>query len=131
MEIEHRIRDFRQILKYAEQYQEYRIYHIRYQKSRNPDAYLQKHESQLLLYDGAEAMLKRFGLNPQTIKYEHLQQEYDSLCASKTELQKNYHSLQKEAAAVTRKLDNLQQYLTGTSPKSQDMPKQNIDHPTL
>ena len=131
METEHRIRDFRQILKYAEQYQEYRIYHIRYQKSRNPDAYLQKHESQLLLYDGAEAMLKRFGLNPQTIKYEHLRQEYDSLCASKTELQKNYHSLQKEAAAVTRKLDNLQQYLTGTSPKSQDMPKQNIDHPTL
>lgn len=130
-ETEHQIRDFRQILKYAEQYQDNHIYHIRYQKSRNPDAYMQKHESQLLLHDGAEEMLKRFGLNPQTIKYELIRQEYDSLCAKKSELQKNYRSLQKEAATVAQRLDNLHQYLSKSSQQAHDIPAQNIRHTTL
>ena len=40
VEIEHQLKDLGQILKYAEQYQSNHIYHVRYQKSKNPDAYL-------------------------------------------------------------------------------------------
>lgn len=130
-ETEHQIRNFRQILKYTEQYQDNHIYHIRYQKSRNPDAYMQKHESQLLLHDGAEEMLKRFGLNPQTIKHELIRQEYDSLCAKKSELQKNYRVMQKDVADVTRKLDNIHQYLSESLQKSHDEPEQATSHTTL
>lgn len=58
VETEHQLKDLGLILKYAEQYQSNHIYHVRYQKSKNPDAYLRSHETELLLHDGAENMLK-------------------------------------------------------------------------
>ena len=67
VETEHQLKDLGQILKYAEQYHSNHIYHVRYQKSKNPDAYLRSHETELLLHDGAENMLKRLGMNPKTI----------------------------------------------------------------
>lgn len=63
METERQLKDLGQILKYAEQYQSNHIYHIRYRKSKDPDAYLRHHETELLLHDGAENMLKRFGIS--------------------------------------------------------------------
>ena len=63
VETEHQLKDLGQILKYAEQYKSNRIYHIRYQKSKDKDRYLRQHETELLLHDAAENMLKRFGID--------------------------------------------------------------------
>ena len=99
----------------AEQYQSNHIYHVRYQKSKNPDAYLRSHETELLLHDGAENMLKRLGINPKTLDIEKLHNEYNSLYSKKETLQKTYKSAEKEINAFNRKLDNLNQYLNRTS----------------
>lgn len=115
VEIEHQLKDLGQILKYAEQYQSNHIYHVRYQKSKNPDAYLQSHETELLLHDGAENMLKRLGINLKTLDIEKLHNEYNSLYSKKETLQKTYKSAEKEINAFNRKLDNLNQYLNRTS----------------
>lgn len=72
VETEHQLKDLGQILKYAEQYQSNHIYHVRYQKSKNPDAYLRSYETELLLHDGAENMLKRLGMNPKTLDIDKL-----------------------------------------------------------
>lgn len=63
VETEHQLKNLGQILKYAEQYKANHIYHVRYQKSKDQDAYLRRHETELLLHDGAENMLKRFGID--------------------------------------------------------------------
>ena len=83
------IKDLGQILKYAEQYQTNHIYQVRYQKSKNPDAYLRSHETELLLHDGAENMLKRLGVNPKTLDIEKLRNEYKSFVFEERNLTEN------------------------------------------
>ena len=111
VETEHQLKDLGQILKYAEQYKSNRIYHIRYQKSKDKDRYLRQHETELLLHDGAENMLKRFGIDTRNLDVEKLRSDYNALYSKKEALRKTCQSAEKDAAAFTRKLDNLNQYL--------------------
>ncbi len=120
VETERQLKDLGQVLKYAEQYKTNHIYHVRYQKSKDKDAYFRRHESELILHDGAENMLKRFGINPKTVDIEKLRSDYNALYAKKQELQKTYKSAEKEAADMNRKLDNLNQYLDRTPEPSQN-----------
>ena len=114
VETERQLKDLGQVLKYAEQYKTNHIYHVRYQKSKDKDAYLRRHETELILHDGAENMLKRFGINPKNIDAEKLRSDYNALYSKKQALQKTYKSAEKEAADLNRKLDNLDQYLDRT-----------------
>lgn len=114
VETEHQLKDFGQVLKYAEQYKANRIYHVRYQKSKDKDAYLRRHETELILHDGAENMLKRFGINPKDIDVEKIRSDYNALYAKKQTLQTTYKSAEKEIADLNRKLSNLNQYLDRT-----------------
>ena len=72
VETERQLKDLGQVLKYAEQYKTNHIFHVRYHKSKDKDAYLHRHETELILHDGAENMLKRFGINPKNIDVEKL-----------------------------------------------------------
>ena len=98
-------------MKYAEQYQTNHIYHIRYRKSKDPDAYLRRHETELLLHDGAENMLKRFDINLKNLDIDKLRSDYNALYTKKESLQKTYKSAEKDIQSLNRKLDNLNQYL--------------------
>ena len=114
VETERQLKDFGQVLKYAEQYKANHIYHVRYQKSKDKDAYLRRHETELILHDGAENMLKRFGINPKNIDVEKLRSDYNALYSKKQALQKTYKAVEKETADLNRKLDTLNQYLART-----------------
>lgn len=105
-------------MKYAEQYKTNHIYYIRYQKSKDQDAYLRRHETEFLLHDGAENMLKRFGIDLKTLDVEKLRGEYNALYSKKETLQNTYKSAEKDINALSRKLDNLNQYLD-RNPKQQ------------
>lgn len=111
VETERQLKDLGQVLKYTEQYKANHIYHVRYKKSKDKDAYLRRHETELILHDGAENMLKRFGINPKNIDVEKLRSDYNALYSKKQALQKTYKSAEKEAADLNRKLNNLNQYL--------------------
>lgn len=111
VETEHQFKDLGQILKYAEQYKANHIYHIRYQKSKDQDAYLRRHETELLLHDGAENMLKRLGIDLKNLDVEKLRNDYNALYSKKESLQDTYKSAEKDINALSRKLDNLNQYL--------------------
>lgn len=118
VETEHQLKNLGQILKYAEQYKTNHIYYIRYQKSKDQDAYLRRHETELLLHDGAENMLKRFGIDLKTLDVEKLRGEYNALYSKKETLQNTYKSAEKDINALSKKLDNLNQYLD-RNPKQQ------------
>ena len=111
VETEHQLKDLGQVLKYAEQYKANRIYHIRYQKSKDKDRYLRQHETELLLHDGAENMLKRLGIDTKSLDVEKLRSGYNALYSKKETLQKTYKAASKEQDSLVRKLDNLNQYL--------------------
>jgi len=86
------------------------MYHIRYQKSKDKDRYLRQHETELLLHDGAENMLKRLGIDTKKLDIEKLRKNYHALCSKKDSLMKTYKSAEKEIHILQRKLDNLNQY---------------------
>ena len=111
IETERQLKDLGQVLKYAEQYKTNHIYHVRYQKSKDKDAYLRHHETELILHDGAENMLKRFGINPKNIDVEKLRSDYNTLYSKKRTLQTTYKSAEKEIADLNQALNKLNQYL--------------------
>ena len=131
IETERQLKDLGQVLKYAEQYKTNHIYHVRYQKSKDKDAYLRRHETELILHDGAENMLKRFGINPKNIDVEKLRSDYNALYSKKQALQKTYKSAEKETAELNRKLDNLNQYLARNPEQQVDDKKFDKDTQTL
>ncbi len=128
VETERQLKDLGQILKYAEQYKANHIYHVRYKKSKDKDAYLRRHETELILHDGAENMLKRFGIDTKNLDVEKLRSDYNALYSKKQTLQKTYKSAEKETADLNRKLANLNQYLDRTS--EQNIADKKIDKST-
>ena len=128
VETERQLKDLGQVLKYAEQYKANHIYHVRYKKSKDKDAYLRRHETELILHDGAENMLKRFGIDTKNLDVEKLRSDYNALYSKKQTLQKTYKSAEKETADLNRKLANLNQYLDRTS--EQNIADKKIDKST-
>lgn len=114
--LENRIKDLAEIIKYAEQYKVNKPYNIAYKKSKNPDAYFRKHESQIILYGGARRMLEQAGLNLKSLNIDKLKTEYLELTAQKKELTATYKNCEKEEKSLKRKLENLNQYLERTEP---------------
>ena len=111
VEIEHRLKDLGEIIKYVEQYRVNRSYHIGYKKAKNPDTYFRRYESQIILYGGAERMLEQAGINLKSLNVNKLKSEYEKLTKQKSELTATYKNCKKEVHKLSRKLENLNQYL--------------------
>ena len=116
VELEHRIKDLAEIIKYAEQYKANRSYHIAYKKAKNPDAYFRRYESQIILYGGARRMLEQAGIKLKGLNVDKLRAEYQELMQQKNELTSTYKDCEKEVHELNRKLENLNQYLGRTQP---------------
>ena len=125
VELEHRIKDLAEIIKYAEQYKDNRSYYIAYKKAKNPDAYFRKYESQIILYGGARRVLKQAGIKLKGLNEDKLRAEYQTLETQKKELTATYKSCEKEVWHLKRKQENLNRYLgrTQTDPVQEQQTK--------
>ena len=125
VELEHRMKDLAEIIKYAEQYKDNRSYHIAYKKAKNPDAYFRRYESQIILYGGARRMLEQAGIKLKGLNVDKLRAEYQALETQKKELTATYKSCEKEVRDLKRKQENLNQYLgrTQTDPMQEQQTK--------
>ena len=111
VELEHRMKDLAEIIKYAEQYKDNRSYHIAYKKAKNPDAYFRRYESQIILYGGARRVLEQPGIKLKGLNVNKLRAEYQALETRKKELTATYKSCEKEVRDLKRKQENLNRYL--------------------
>ena len=68
-------------------------------------------ESQIILYGGAKRMLEQAGINLKSLNVNKLKSEYAELTKQKSELTATYKNCEKEVRNLSRKLDNLNQYL--------------------
>ena len=123
VELEHRIKDLGEIIKYAEQYKANRSYHIGYKKAKNPDTYFRRYESQIILYGGAKRMLEQAGVNLKSLNLNKLKSEYEELIKQKNELTVTYKNCEKEVRELNRNLDNLNQYLRQNLPQTNNHSK--------
>ena len=121
VELEHRIKDLAEIIKYAQQYKDNRSCHIGYKKAKNPDVYFRRYESQIILYGGARRMLEQAGVNLKGLNVDKLKAEYQELMKQKSELTSTYKDCEKEVRELKRKQENLNQYLGKDMPTTQDI----------
>ncbi len=109
--LERKMKSMAEIIKYAQQYQENRPYQIRYRKAKNPDDYFRKHETELILYDGAKEMLRRAKIDHRTLDINKLRAEFSQMEQKKKELRQAYQTAEKDCRQLERELDKLEQYL--------------------
>ena len=118
--LEHEMKKVAELLLYAEQYRDNQPFQKKYKMSKDPDRYLRMHETQLILYDGAERMLLKMGLDPNSVNADEIRADYESMQAHKAVLEKTYKSSEKEASSLQQKMANVEQYLgRDTSPEKE------------
>ena len=111
VDLEHEMKAKAEILKYAKQYITNRKYQRGYEKAKDQDAYFRSHETQIILFGGAENMLKRYGVKTASLDVEKMQAEYDAMTVQKAKLKKTYQTAEKEAMEADKQLKNIRQYL--------------------
>ncbi len=74
------------------------------------------HETQLILYDGAERMLQKIGADPKSVDADEIRADYQKMLARKSVLEDTDKSAEKEAKSLQQKYANVEQYL-GTDNK--------------
>lgn len=111
VDLEHEMKAKAEILKYAKQYMANRKYQRGYEKAKDQDAYFRCHETQIILFGGAENMLKRYGIKTASLDVEKMQAEYDAMAVQKAKLKKTYQVAEKEMAEADKQLKNIRQYL--------------------
>ena len=114
VDLEHKMKTVAELLLYAEQYRDNKPFQLKYEKSKDPDRYLRMHESHLILYAGAERMLRKMGLNPKSINPAEIRADYETMQAQKAELERTYKTAEKEANDLQQKLTNVEQYIGKT-----------------
>ena len=125
VELEHRMKNLAEIIKYAEQYKANRSYQIAYKKAKNPDAYFRRYESQIILYGGARRVLEQAGIKLKGLNVDKLRAEYQTMETQKKELTATYKNYEKEVRDLKRKQENLNRYLerTQTNPVQEQQTK--------
>ena len=93
VELEHRIKDLAEIIKYISTKTTAPIISAT-KKTKNPDTYFRRYESQIILYGGTRRMLEQAGINLKGLNVDKLKAEYQELM----------------------KQENLNQYLGQTQP---------------
>ena len=111
VEVEKRIKVLAEIIKYGEQYKATFPYYSSYKKSKNPDAYFRKYESQIILFGGAKHMLEKAGVNVKSLDLKKLKSEYQELTSQKGRLTAIYRDGVRTVESLSRKHKNLHKFL--------------------
>ena len=127
VDLEHEMKAKAEILKYAKQYVANRKYQWGYEKAKDQDAYFRSHETQIILFGGAENMLKRYGIKTTSLDVEKMQVEYDAMTVQKAKLKKTYQTAEKEVVEADKQLKNIRQYL-GIERDKEEKEKTNKKH---
>ena len=110
-QIEKRVKTLLEIMKYAEQYQSTLSIYQSYKKARNPEAFLQKHESEIILHGGAKRMLEQAGITIKNLNVQKLKAELSMLEKQRGELAATYKGLAKNEKELQKQMQKLKEYL--------------------
>ena len=69
------------------------------------------HETQLILYDGAERMLRQMGVDPKSVNPTEIRSDYEAMKIRTQSLERAYKSAETEANTLLQKLGNVEQYI--------------------
>ena len=120
MELESNLKRSRELLNYAEKYNDNRPFHAGYKKASDPDRYMRMHETQLILFDGARRQIEKMGLAPEKLDIGLIKKDILEMEMRHEDLRGKYRSEQKEALKIQKKFENIEQYLGTDYPELPD-----------
>lgn len=123
--IEHQLKNLAEVIKYTEQYFENLPYHHKYNNSKNKDSAFQKFESQIILFGGAERMLKQLNINPKSASIEALKNKYQMLMLERDSLKTFLKAGHKELKTLNLIQTNMEQYINIIDEKNGKITKTN------
>lgn len=118
--IEHQMRELAETIKYAQQYKENKSFNDRYEDAKDKDRFLRKYESKIILFSGAERMLRQRGIDPGHVNLTKLKADYQKLHAKKKELAETHKSSQAEIKELELIQQNMEQYINLSSKAEQN-----------
>ena len=74
----------------------------------------------LILYDGAERMLRQMGLDPKSVNPAEIRADYEAMQSRKSILEKTYKKHEKEAITLQQKCSNVEQFVGLENPLSNE-----------
>ena len=109
--MDRQLKDLAEIVKYARQYKNNLPLHLQYMKAADKDTFLQKHESSLILFDGAKAYLCQKGIDLKNLNPAALKIEFSRLSASREQNANRYHQLEMQKRKLHKKLNEIASFL--------------------
>ena len=97
-------------LHYLKVYKENKPADDAYQNAKDPDEYLRRNESKLILFNGAKTMLEQYHLNPDEISVEDLQNRLAELERTKSIVSNKVSALKTQLKELTDKEKTLEEF---------------------
>ena len=120
LQTEKRVKQLQEIMKYAIQYQSTLSIYQSYKKAKNPDAYFQKHESEIILHSGAKRMLEQAGFNVINMDINKMKAELLQLETQKKECSSTYKKLAKNEKELQKQMQKLSTYINTEKEQSHE-----------
>ena len=100
------------IVKYVNQYKQNKRYADAYKKSADPERYMQSRLSEITLFQEADRILKKSGIDPEHINLDKLKEDYIASDKKKTELGNQISKDQAEIKKLNKYMTDFQSYMT-------------------
>ena len=108
---DHEIKAFAQTIKYVTQYRKYKEFYEKYQKSKNPERYLQDHISEITLFQDADRILKKAGIDPERLNLEAFKAEYFRMKDENKSLSDKEKTCRSESETLSKYLSDLDRFM--------------------
>lgn len=116
LNIENKMTELGEIIKYADIYRQTKRFHDAYKRSKDPDAYLRdrrnNHEAKLILFDSAKRYLTAHGINPDEMNITALNHQFRILDDTKSEIISSLDSARKELSNLESVRDKMSDYFS-------------------
>ena len=109
-------------LHYLKVYKENKPAAEAYQKSKNPESFLEKNESMLLLFEGARSFFQELKLNPEELSETELSKRLEELETIKSSAGSETKELKSQLKLLTDKQKTLEEFLHLKEPKEPEKP---------
>ena len=111
MKCEKTITELKGLSVYVQNYQKNKKYDIHYMSAKDPEAYYESHESQLMIHDAAERHIKEKGLDPDKITYKQVMDGIQKMQEKSASLKEQYRTYHEELRDMTKQRDLIKEYL--------------------
>ena len=99
---------FAQTIKYINNYKKYKPVYIQYEKSKNPEQFMQNHLPEITLYQDAAEILKRAEIDPERFNLELFKSDYFAMKSENEEATESVRSIEDQIKVLRSNLSNIE-----------------------